>query len=274
MTVPTITLNDGITIPQLGFGVWQVQDDAATPAVLKALEVGYRHIDTAAIYGNEQGVGRAIAESGVNPEELFVTTKLWTDDLADARRGLETSLQKLGLDRVDLYLIHWPSVVKNGDAFIGAWNTMQELKAEGLTRSIGVSNFNPEHLDRLEGETPSINQVELHPSLPQHELRADLERRGIRAEAYSPLGNQKAPSDLDLPQVQLVAEQTGMTPAQVILRWHLQLGNVAIPKSVTPERIEQNLQVTGPELTAEQMELLNGLDTGNRMNSDPVTADF
>ena len=165
-TVPQITFNDGKKIPQLGFGVWQVENDKATPAVAKALEVGYRHIDTAAIYGNEEGVGKALKDSGVAREDLYVTTKLWNDahQKADARRAIETSLEKLGLDHVDLYLVHWPSTVKHGDAYIEAWDALQEFKAEGLVTSIGVSNFHEMHLARLNGETPVVDQVELHPT--------------------------------------------------------------------------------------------------------------
>ena len=271
-----ITLNDGVEIPQLGFGVWQVKDEEVVDPVLKALEVGYRHIDTAAIYGNERGVGKAIAESGVARDQLFVTSKLWNDShkKADARRGIEETLEKLGLDQLDLYLIHWPATVKYGEEYIEAWDALQEFKAEGLTRSVGVSNFTLANLDKLNGETPSINQIEMHPSFPQLTFREELRARGITPEAYSPLGNQKEPSDLELPAVKGIAEQTGLSPAQVIIRWHLQIGNIVIPKSVTPKRIEENFDVFGTELTAAQVDALRGLDAGHRQGADPDTAEF
>ena len=276
MTVPLITLNDGVTIPQLGFGVWQVDDAEVVDPVLKALEVGYRHIDTAAVYGNERGVGKAIAESGVGRDQLFVTSKLWNDHhkKADARRGIEETLEKLGLDQLDLYLIHWPATVMYGEEYIEAWDALQEFKAEGLARSIGVSNFTLANLDKLKGEIPSINQIEMHPSFPQLTFREELKQRTITPEAYSPLGNQKEPSDLELPAVKDIAEQTGLSPAQVIIRWHLQIGNVVIPKSVTPKRIEENFDVFGAELTPAQVDALSGLDSGHRQGADPETADF
>ncbi|MGO4956981.1 aldo/keto reductase [Luteococcus sp. Sow4_B9] len=273
MSVPQTTFHDGKSIPQLGFGVWQVENEQATPAVAKALEVGYRHIDTAAIYGNEEGVGKAIAESGIARDELFITTKLWNDahKAADARQAIETSLEKLGLDHVDLYLIHWPATVKYGDAYIEAWNAMQEFKAEGLATSIGVSNFHEMHLARLEGETPVIDQVELHPTFQQQELRRVLDDRDIVTEAWSPLGQNK---DLGHEVISRIAAEHGVTPAQVIIRWHLQLGNVVIPKSVTPERIASNFDVFGFELTGDQMAAIAGVDEGNRLGGNPETADF
>lgn len=277
MTVPMLTLNDGVKIPQLGYGVWQVEDDKATPSVLTALEVGYRHIDTAAIYGNEEGVGRAIAESGLRREDLFITTKLWNDShRADAaRKAIETSLEKLGLDYLDLYLVHWPAVIKNGGhLYQEAWDAMERFQDEGLVRSIGVCNFNPEHLDRLDGDAPSINQVELHPSLTQPDLMAAMQRRGITVEAWSPLGNQRDPRDLELPGVKDVAEATGRTPAQVILLWHIQSGRVVIPKSVTPSRIEENFNIFDFELDEHQMQTLDACNDDNRQGADPATATF
>lgn len=270
----TLTLNDGIEIPQLGFGVWQVPGDAVTAPVRTALETGYRHIDTAAVYGNEAGVGQAITESGIARSEVFLTTKLWCSSLqaADARVAIEKSLTNLGTDYLDLYLIHWPATAKYGDAFIEAWDAMQEFRAEGLTRSIGVSNFNPDHLDRLTGATPSVNQIEWHPSFHRAELRADLDRRGIAVEAWSPLGNQRPPSDLDLPEVRQVAEETGLSPAQVIIRWHLQSGHVVIPKSVTPSRIAENFAALQHTLSDEQVSLLSTLNTDNRQGNDPATS--
>ncbi len=267
MAVPTITLNDGVTIPQLGFGTWQVADDVAERALSTALETGYRHIDTAAIYGNEEGVGRAIAAASLPRDELFVTTKLWNDKHRrdDARRALETSLTKLGLDHVDLYLIHWPAVKFPG-LYVEAWDAMQEFKAEGLTRSIGVSNFNQEHLDALHGATPAIDQIEMHPTFGQHALRQSLLKAGIRPEAWSPLGQSK---DLTDPVIGAIADQLGRTPAQVIIRWHLQLGTVVIPKSVTPERIASNFDVLDFELSEEQVARISGTDTGVRLGGAP-----
>ena len=271
--VPELTLNDGVKIPQLGFGVWRVSADDIVPSVSKALEVGYRHIDTAAIYDNEGGVGQAIKESGIPRDQLFVTTKLWNDAhaKADARKAIEQSLELLGLDHVDLYLIHWPSVIAHGDLYIEAWDALQEFKAEGLTRSIGVSNFNVEHLDKLSGEVPSVDQVEMHPTFNQSELRRALDTRDITPEAWSPLGQSK---DLSDPTIAKIAEATGKSPAQVIIRWHLQIGNVVIPKSITPERIAQNFDVFDFELTGDQVQQINGLDSGNRIGRDPVVADF
>lgn len=273
MTVPELEFHDGKKIPQLGFGVWQVENEQATPAVAKALEVGYRHIDTAAIYGNEEGVGKAIKDSGIAREELFITTKLWNDahKADDARKAIETSLEKLGLDHVDLYLIHWPATVKYGDAFIEAWDAMQQFKAEGLVTSIGVSNHNLEHLDKLNGETPVINQVELHPTWQQADLRAVHAERGILTEAWSPLGQAK---DLQHEVIAKIAEKHLATPAQVIIRWHLQLGNVVIPKSVTPERIESNFDVFRFELTDADMEAIATIPSDNRLGANPAEADF
>lgn len=271
--IPQISLSDGQSIPQIGFGTWQVSDDDAHSSVLEALRVGYRHIDTAAIYGNEAGVGRAIAESGIARDELYVTTKLWNDQhkRADARRGIEESLEKLGLDRLDLYLIHWPSVIKHGDEYIEAWDAMQEFKAEGLVTSIGVSNFHPEHLDRLNGETPVIDQVEIHPTLPQDELRAELDRRGIKVESWSPLGSG---DDLGNESIAKVAESLGKSVAQVIIRWHLEKGLIVLPKSVTPSRIAENFDVFDFELGAENTAIMDGLDSNNRRGAHPAEADF
>lgn len=277
MTVPETTLNDGVRIPQLGYGVWRVPNEEVVAPVAKALEVGFRHIDTAAAYGNEAGVGQAIKESGLSRDDVFITSKLWNDAHLkdDARRGIEQTLEFLDTDHLDLYLIHWPATVKYGDAYIEAWDSLQQFKSEGLVRSIGVSNFNPDHLDRLDGATPSVNQVEVHPSFSRPELRDEMARRNIVVEAWSPLGNQRDPSDLFLPEVQDIAEQTGLSPAQVIIRWHLQIGNIVIPKSVTPARIEENFAAaSAAQLTDEQVTLLSSLDTGNRQGGDPATADF
>lgn len=271
--IPKINLSDGYEIPQLGFGTWQVPDDEAEASVSHALEAGYRHIDTAAIYGNEAGVGRAIARAGLSREDLYVTTKLWNDAhlAADARRGIESSLEKLGLDHVDLYLIHWPATVKYGDAYIEAWDAMQQFKAEGLARSIGVSNFHAEHLDKLNGETPVVDQIEVHPTLTQTALRAELASRGIAVQSYSPLGSG---DELGNPVIAEIAADVGRSVAQVIIRWHLQHGLIVLPKSVTPQRIVENLDVFDFELDAAQMTRIDGLDADNRRGSHPDTARF
>lgn len=269
LAVPQITLNDGFAIPQLGFGTFKVPPQEAERAVTEALTVGYRHIDTAKLYDNERGVGAAIAASGLPRDQLFVTTKLWNDDHdpAKARAAIEGSLERLGLDHVDLYLIHWPAPVLYGESYIDAWDALQQFKSEGLATSIGVSNFNPEHLDRLNGETPAVNQVELHPTFAQVALRADMARRGIAVEAWSPLGR-----GADLDAVADIARQVDATPAQVIIAWHIQSGIVVIPKSVTPSRIAENADVCS--LSDDQMAALDRLDANNRIGAEPATAQF
>lgn len=267
--VPTLTLNDGHQIPQLGFGVWQVSTEDIVAAVTKALDVGYRHIDTAAIYGNEQGVGRAIAELGIPREELFVTTKLWNDDhgVDTALRAAENSLARLGLDYLDLYLIHWPTPAR--DRYVAAWQGLEKVRAEGLSRSIGVSNFTEEHLHRVLAEgsvVPAVNQIEVHPTLTQTDIIAVNDELGIVTEAYSPLG---LSADLENETVQSVARSVGRSPAQVILRWHLQLGRVVFPKSVTPARIEENFQLFDFELSTDQVAAISAVDADNRLGSHP-----
>lgn len=273
MTIPTIDLNDGNTIPQFGLGVFLMPPEVTKQHVLTALELGYRHIDTAAIYGNEAGVGRAIAQGGVAREDLYVTTKLWNDahQKADARRAIETSLEKLGLDHVDLYLIHWPSTVKYGDAYIEAWDALQEFKAEGLATSIGVSNFHAHHLDAISGEVPVVNQVEVHPTFTQVPLRTLCEEKGIKVESWSPLGSG---ADLGNGELADIAASFGRSVAQVIIRWHLQHGLIVLPKSVTPARIEENFAVFDFELDTDTMARIDGLDAGNRVGSNPDTAGF
>jgi 2,5-diketo-D-gluconate reductase A len=268
--VPTITLSNGVEMPQLGYGVWQVPDDEAATAVSTALEAGYRSIDTAAIYGNEGGTGKALAASGLPREELFVTTKLWNSDQGhdSALRAFDTSLGKLGLDYVDLYLIHWPQ--PRQDAYTETWRALEKIAADGRARAIGVSNFHPAHLRRVVAESsmvPTVNQIELHPQLPQAELRALHAEHGIATEAWSPLGQGKGL--LDSPVIGAIAERYGRTPAQVVLRWHLQLGNVVIPKSVTPSRIRENFDVFGFELAENDLSELAGLNTGTRLGPDP-----
>jgi diketogulonate reductase-like aldo/keto reductase len=267
--IPSLRLNDGVEIPQLGFGVFQVPPQDTERAVSQALETGYRHIDTAAAYQNEEGVGKAIAASGIARDELFVTTKLWNADQGreEARRAFETSLGKLGLEQLDLYLIHWPTPAR--DLYAPSWSTFQELQAEGRVRSIGVSNFQPDHLRRLIDEfdvVPSINQVELHPYLQQDALRAFHAEHGIATEAWSPLAQGAV---LDEPVLTEIAQAHGKTTAQVVLRWHLQLGNVVIPKSVTPKRIAENLDVFDVELTEQQLGAIATLDRGQRIGPDP-----
>ena len=267
MTIPNVELNDGNVIPQLGFGVWQVSDEEVVPAVAKALEVGYRHIDTAAIYRNEKGVGQAIADSGVAREDLWVTTKLWNDRHTDARAALEESLEKLGLDYVDLYLIHWP--VPGQDKRLEAWEAMERAKADGLVKSIGVSNFLPHFVREVldAGSTvPAVNQVELHPTFQQRDVQSIDSNHRIVTEAYSPLGTG---ADLSNGTIGEIAARHGKTPAQVIIRWHLQAGRIVIPKSVTPERIAQNFDVTDFALSATDLEAIDALDSGNRVNANP-----
>ncbi|MEU6734227.1 aldo/keto reductase [Streptomyces physcomitrii] len=272
--VPPIILNNGVEMPQLGFGVWQVPDDEATTAVATALEAGYRSIDTAAIYGNEEGTGRALARSGVPREELFVTTKLWNADQGyDATlRAFDESLRKLGLDYLDLYLIHWPMVSRG--TYIDSYRAFEKLLQDGRVRAVGVSNFLPEHLRSLIDETsviPAVNQIELHPHLQQIASRELHGEEGIATEAWSPLGQGKGL--LEVPAIVAIAQKHGRTPAQVVLRWHLQLGNVVIPKSVTPARIEENIDVFGFELDEEDLAAIRALNEERRLGPDPATFD-
>ncbi|MEU9232307.1 aldo/keto reductase [Streptomyces subrutilus] len=267
-------------MPQLGFGVWQVPDAEAERAVATALEAGYRSIDTASVYGNEAGTGRGLAASGVAREELFVTTKLWNGPKQrwhrDAvLRAFDDSLGKLGLDHVDLYLIHWPRPMR--EDFVAIWQAFEEIAAGGRARAVGVSNFRPADLDRLAEASelvPAVNQIELHPLFPQEELRALHAERGITTEAWSPLGQGK--ELLTLPAVSAIAAKHGRSAAQVVLRWHLGHGNVAIPKSVTPSRIRENLDVFGFELDAEDVAALDALGAGpaaRRIGPDPAVFD-
>ncbi|GAA1921662.1 aldo/keto reductase [Streptantibioticus ferralitis] len=273
--VPAITLNNGVTMPQLGYGVWQVPDAQAETAVRTALEAGYRSVDTAAAYGNEAGTGRALASSGIPREELFATTKVWNNHHGydSTLRAFDTSLAKLGLEQLDLYLIHWP--VPSRDLYVDTWRALEKLYADGLTRAIGVCNFQPAHLRRLLDETdivPAVNQIELHPHFQQAELRAFHAEHNIATEAWSPLGQGRGL--LDDPTIATIAGRHGRTPAQIVLRWHLQIGDVAIPKSVTPSRIVENINVFDFELDADDLAALAGMDTGTRLGPDPDTFDM
>ncbi|GAA2914416.1 2,5-diketo-D-gluconate reductase A [Microbacterium keratanolyticum] len=265
MTIPTVELNDGHLIPQLGYGVFKVPAADAERAVSDALEVGYRHIDTAAIYGNEEGVGAAIAKSGIARDELFITTKLWNDrhDGDDPHAAIAESLEKLGLEQVDLYLVHWPTPAN--DNYLNAWQKLIEIRDAGQARSIGVSNFLVPHLERIiieTGVTPAVNQIELHPAYAQHETVEYATSRGIRIESWGPLGQGKY--DLfSVPAVAEAAEATGKTPAQVVLRWHLQKGFIVFPKSVRIERLRENLDVFDFTLSDAQMAAIDEIDPGD-----------
>ncbi len=268
--VPTIVLSDGQSIPQLGFGVWQVPDDGAQAAVSEALKVGYRSIDTAKVYENEAGTGRAIADSGIARDELFITTKLWNDDQGydSTLAAFDASMDRLGLEYLDLYLIHWQQLDR--DKYIDTFKAFRKLQADGRVGSIGVSNFTIPTLEKLIAEvgvTPAVHQIELHPRFNQEELREFHTAKGIATEAWSPLGSGTI---LDDPAFTTIAEAHGVSPAQVILRWHIQLGNVVIPKSVTPERITSNFDVFGFELSNDEIQQINALDTADgRTGPDP-----
>jgi 2,5-diketo-D-gluconate reductase A len=258
--VPNLTLNDGNTIPQFGLGVWQVPNAKAATVIRTAIEAGYRSVDTAALYRNEQGVGDAVAAADVPREDLFITTKLWGSDQSydGALRGFDESIRKLRLEYVDLYLIHWPP--RTGTSYVDAWKAFEKLKADGRVRSIGVSNFHISHLRRLADETetvPSVNQIELHPRLPQEQLREFHAAHGILTEAYSPLDQGRLVRDRTIGGI---AQKYGRTAAQIILRWHIQLGNRIIPKSVTPDRIRENINVFDFELAEDDLQAISELD--------------
>jgi 2,5-diketo-D-gluconate reductase A len=267
--IPRIPLRGGVEIPQLGFGVFQVPPQDTADIVSRALEAGYRHIDTAAAYGNEAGVGQAIRDSGLPRDEVFVTTKLFNDQHDKAPDALRRSLDQLGMDHVDLYLIHWP--VPSRGLYVQAWQSLIELQAQGLTRAIGVSNFQPAHLERIVDETgvvPAVNQIELHPRLQQPELRRVHDERSIATEAWSPLAKGGVLDDATIAEL---ATRHDRTPAQIVLRWHLQLGNVVIPKSATQSRIEENMDVFGFELSEDDIAAIEELDRGERTGPDPDT---
>lgn len=270
-SIPAVTLHDGVEIPQLGFGVFQVPPEKTQDAVEEALETGYRHIDTAAAYRNERGVGAAIAASGIPRDEIFVTTKLWNSaqGYESTLGAFEKSIARLGMDYVDLYLIHWP-VPTEGRA-LDTWRAFEKIYAEGGSRTIGVSNFRVEDLEQLEREAetlPTVNQIELHPHFPQAELRAWHREHGIATESWSPLAQGGL---LVNETIAAVAARHDRTPAQAILRWHLQLGNVVIPKSVTPKRIRENFELFDFELSEDDMTEIAALDVGQRIGPDPST---
>ncbi len=270
-TIPTIRLNDGNAMPQLGYGVWRVTNEEAASTVGEAIKAGYRSIDTASIYGNEEGVGDAIAAAPVSREELFITTKVWNDrhGYDETLRAFDESLARLKLDNVDLYLIHWP--VAGSEAYLDTWRALIELKEQGRAKSIGVSNFMVPHLQRLideTGVTPAVNQIELHPRFQQRELRAFHEANGIATESWSPLGQGTL---FESEELAAIARKHGRTPAQVILRWHLDHGLIAIPKSVTPSRIRENLDVFGFKLDADDVSAIERLDDASgRVGPDPA----
>jgi 2,5-diketo-D-gluconate reductase A len=270
-SVPYLDLNDGNRIPQLGLGVFKVPPEDTAEAAAQALRTGYRLIDTAAAYGNEQGVRDAIQTAGLDRGEVFVTTKLANDSHGrdQAKHAFAESLERLGGDYVDLYLIHWP--IPSQDLYVDTWKTLCALRDDGRVRSIGVSNFQVAHLERIidaTGVTPAVNQIELHPRLQQPELRRYHAEHGIATEAWGPLGRGELLND---PVIEEIAGGHDRTPAQVVLRWHIQLGNVTIPKSVTPSRIEENFHVFDFELSQDEMARLSELDRGERTGPDPDT---
>ncbi len=277
-TVPTIDLNNGQTIPQLGFGVFQIDPAETADAVRQALEIGYRHIDTAEMYGNEAGVGQGIRDAGLDRDEVFITSKLNNGyhEPDDARRAFDQTLTELGTDHVDLFLIHWPLPTLYGGDFVSTWKTLEEFYADGRARSIGVSNFQVNHLRRLAQETdvvPAVNQIEVHPYLLNSEVRAYGAEHGIATEAWSPIAQGAVLGD---PAITAVAERLGRTPAQVTLRWHIQRGDIVFPKSTTPSRIKENFELFDFELTEDDMVGISALDRGDagRTGGHPDTMDY
>ena len=269
--VPNITLNDGNTIPQLGFGTFQIEPEDTVEAVSKALEIGYRHVDTAQMYGNEKEVGEAIRNSGIDRGEIFVTSKLNNSNHEpdDARESFDKMLSDLGLDYVDLFLIHWPLPTQYNGDFVSTWQTMEEFKNDGRSKSIGVSNFQPDHLEKLASETdtvPAINQIEVHPYFTNDDVRAYGQEHEIATEAWSPIAQGEVLDDSTLNEI---AEKVGKTVAQVVLRWHIQRGDIVFPKSVTPERIQENFELFDFELDSDDMDAITGLDKGEDGRTGP-----
>jgi 2,5-diketo-D-gluconate reductase A len=276
--IPEIALHDGTSIPQLGFGTYLVPPEDTAEVVGQALEVGYRHIDTAQMYRNEAAVGEAIAASGLPRDELYVTTKLANryHRPEDVRRSFERSLERLGLEQVDLFLIHWPLPTRYGGDFVSTWKTLEEFHSDGRVRSIGVSNFQVEHLERLAAETetvPAVNQIEVHPYLTNDAVRSYGQEHGIATEAWSPIAQGAV---LDDPTITEIAEKTGKTPAQVVLRWHIQRSDIVFPKSVTPSRMKENFELFDFELGSEDMDAISALDWGEegRTGPHPDTFDY
>lgn len=275
MQAPQISFQDGHSIPQVGLGVWQTPQEATAQAVVAAFKAGYRHIDTAAVYENEAGVGDGIREAGIPRSDIFITTKLWNSEQgADSTlKAFDTSMAKLGLEYLDLYLIHWPSPARK--KYVETWKAFKRLQNEGRIRSIGVSNFEPEHLTRIIDETgvvPVLNQVELHPQFQQRELRAFHERHGIVTQAWSPLGQGRL---LRNPSIEAIAKKHSKTAAQVIVRWHIELSNVVIPKSVNPTRIAENFDVFDFALDEDDLTVIAGLDKSDgRIGPNPLAAEF
>ena len=272
VVVPGLKLNNGVTIPQLGFGVFQIPQEHTQQVVEDALEAGYRHIDTAAAYGNEAGVGAAIAACGIPREQVFITTKLRNGEHGSASAAFEASRQALGVDVIDLYLIHWP--VPSQGLFLDAWQVLEKIVAADGARAIGVSNFLPEHLDTLVAQAsivPAVNQIELHPSFQQPGLCARSRALGIAVEGYSPLGQG---ADLTAATVNELARKHGATPAQIVLAWHLGVGNIVIPKSVHPERIRENLAAAGITMRPDELDAITELDSSVRIGADPAKAAF
>jgi len=276
--VPTIQLNDGHPIPQLGFGVFQIDPDDTAAAVAVALETGYRHIDTAQMYGNEKEVGEAVPARGLDRADVFITSKLSNafHRPDDARRAFETTLSELGSDYVDLFLVHWPLPTLHDGDFVSTWKTLEEFHADGRARSIGVSNFQIDHLQRLAATTdvvPAVNQIELHPYFLNDEVRAYGEALGIATEAWSPIAQGEV---LDDPVITAIADRFGRTPAQVVLRWHIQRDTIVFPKSITPARIEENFKLFDFELQPDDIKRIDGLDRGEagRIGAHPDTFDY